>query len=88
MHGEVSAGSGRPTSPGGRARVEVAVGLVLALVAALALVAGGSLPISAQAESGARVPGAAPTLVLQCPLGVHRVPLGPGRANPDRESRR
>ena len=64
----------RTVSPSGRRRgwTDAVVGFLLVAVAVLALVAGGALPAPrvAQASEGR-------ALVLQCPLGVHRVPLGP-----------
>ena len=69
----------RTVSPSGRRRggwTDAVVGFLLVAVAVLALVAGGALPAPrvAQASEGR-------ALVLQCPLGVHRVPLDPPAGN-------
>ena len=57
--------------------VDFSVGALLVLVALVAMVAGGWFSVTTSEAAGAR-PGASapPALVLQCPLGVHRVPLG------------
>ena len=67
----------RGAAPGRRLFVEAGVGLLLVLAALASMVAGGSFSVTAADASAAR-PGAsaASTLILQCPLGVHRVPLG------------
>ena len=65
-------------TPGRRGRfvVEAAIGALLVLVAVVALVAGGSLSVTTTGSASAAQPSAAaPALILQCPLGVHRVSL-------------
>lgn len=57
--------------------VEGAVGVLLVLAALVSMVAGGSFSVAAADASRVRPSAAAaPALILQCPLGVHRVPLG------------
>lgn len=57
--------------------VEACVGALLVLVALVTMVFGGRFSVATSDAAGVRPAGAAtPALVLQCPLGVHRLPLG------------
>lgn len=51
------------------------MGVLLVLAAVVSMVAGGSFSVAAADAPGAGPGAAAPALILQCPLGVHRVPL-------------
>jgi len=55
----------------------VSVGALLVVVALVAMIAGGWFSVATSGAAGARLAGTAPpALILQCPLGVHRLPLG------------
>jgi ferric-dicitrate binding protein FerR (iron transport regulator) len=52
--------------------VELGVGVLLIALTLLALAAGGAIEVSTAADGGTGSTER-PTLVLQCPLGVHRL---------------
>jgi hypothetical protein len=54
--------------------VELAVGAVLVAATVLALVAGGTVRETASTDTAEPGASGASSLVLQCPLGVHRLP--------------
>jgi len=75
-----SARSAQPARPGrgphGGLRRDLAVGALLLCATLIAIAAGGAFKA---APAGATADGP-PALVLQCPLGVHRVALPRGSA--------
>jgi hypothetical protein len=55
--------------------VELGVGALLVVATVLALLAGGTVRVAASTTGdGDPASSQRPTLVLQCPLGVHRLP--------------